>query len=368
MRAEVRPLCVELLLRLMANRLPTFDDDGLVMPLKVPVDWEEKLADLVAVEEGEAAEESWLGEADPLGGASFFEATPQARLRLLHALAERRLYDSNVPTDPLGEPPAGPGAVASAAWHGAPLGTDATGVRYWALPGEPRVWCEKPAGPKGGEDQWSVAATTTAEVRALAAKLSQAGGSASLCSALLKSLLPPVLRAEAERAAEAGREAERARRAEEAAAAARIVGGPRVSLRNSTVEETQRRAAERAAEEARIIALQTAEAAAAVDFKRNALKALVPERFHNAKWEAELYAAAELAERPDAPPTAEAPQGLACIGRSVSILWPKENAFFVGTITAFTPSTGMHTIKYEDGDVTRNKCVPAASSRRVCAC
>lgn len=129
MRAEVRPLCVELLLRLLATRLPSFDDDDVVLPLKVPSDWEARLADLVAPEPDEAAEDSWLGEADPLGGADFFAASPKARLRLLYALAERRLRDSEVPTDPLGEPPAGPGAVASAAWHGAPLGSDASGAR-----------------------------------------------------------------------------------------------------------------------------------------------------------------------------------------------------------------------------------------------
>jgi len=233
------------------------------------------------------------------------------------------------------------------------------GARYWALPGEPRVWVETPPKKEGAveESAWSVAATNTAEVRALAARLAAAGGSATLCAALLKSLLPPVLRAEAERAAEAQRQKERDRKAEDTKAQQRVVSaGPRVSLRTTTVEETQRRAAERSAEEARIVAQQTAEAAAAVDAKRNALKALVPERFHTPQWESELCAAAELPERPaGAPEPQPAPEGLACVGRRVSVLWPKEGVFFTGTVTAFTPSTGVHVVRYDDGDVSRNK-------------
>jgi hypothetical protein len=357
-----RPLVVQLLLRLLAAELPECDEDA-AAPLEVPEDWEAQLAHLLAVEEGEAADSGWLGEASPLEGASFFDVAPKARLRLLVALADRRLREGVLAeAEPLGVSGAGAGggvsgappppsssssrALASAVWHGAPLGTDNGGARYWAVPGEARVHSET----RGGE--WSLAAGTTSEVRALALKLAAApGGNKALCDALLKSLLPPIEAAAAERARAAERAAERARR-EDDAAAVRAARGCRASLRPAALEEAQRRAAERAAEEAKAAAVATASADAA----RAALRALVPSRYHTAAWEASLYAAAALGERSaDARSSGAAPtpQGAAALGHRVSVFWPSEKAFFPGTVAAFSVAAGVHTIRYDDGDTEK---------------
>ena len=43
----------------------------------------------------------------------------------------------------------------------------------------------------------------------------------------------------------------------------------------------------------------------------------------------------------------------------MSVLWPKEEAFFTGTVTAYTASSGMHAIRYDDGDTERLKLAHA---------
>jgi hypothetical protein len=368
----VRPLVVQLLLRLLAAELPDVDGDAppgaALPPLEVPADWEAQLAHLLAPEEEEGGaddEGGWLGEASPLGGASFFDVAPKARLRLLVALADRRLRAGELRGDggaePLGvcsgmaagavPPPSSSSssrALAAAVWHGAPLGADNGGARYWAVPGEARVHSET----RGGE--WSLAAGTTSEVRALVLKLAAApGGNKALCDALLKTLLPPIEAAAAERARAAERAAERARR-EDDAAALRAERGVRASLRPAALEEAQRRAAERAAEEAKAAAA----AAASADAARKALRALVPSRYHSRDWEAALYAAAALGERPadargGAAAAPQPQQGAAAVGHRVSVFWPSEKAFFPGTVAAFCVAAGTHTIRYDDGDTEK---------------
>jgi hypothetical protein len=43
--------------------------------------------------------------------------------------------------------------------------------------------------------------------------------------------------------------------------------------------------------------------------------------------------------------------GRTAIDRRVRVFWPEEGAFFNGIVAAYSPKTGKHTVRYDDGDV-----------------
>ncbi len=334
----------QLLLRLLAADPPRLDEDGKPLkPVSIPSNWEAHLARLLHLDADEVPEDGWLGAADPLEGASFFDAPACARLSLLRSLSERWLRDDALEAD---EPPSYPRSL-NALWHGAPLGADAAGARYYAVPGEARVYREVP-GADGEAGKWDVPATTVSEVRALANKLGDAPPSHKLLSAALaKGLLAPLEQAEANAKAEREEREEAARR-DAQAVISRVSRG--ASLRAGVRDDAERRAKERE-EELKQLAARQAEAAEA---GRAALRALVPQRFRTGDWEAALFEDDAAWQPP--------PQGEAAVGRHVSVYWPlsklqranpkaKEGEFFAGTVASYDAASEKHRIAYWDGDV-----------------
>lgn len=318
---------LQVLLRLLAAEPPRLDEDGApVKPLSVPANWETSLAKLLTLDVDEAPEEGWLGAADPLEGCSFFDAPPVARLALLRCLSERWLLDDGLAQ---ADPPAGPKLVTNA-WHGAPLGADAGGARYFAVPGEARIYKETSAG------KWELCAATVAETRALMRTLGEdVPAHKAICQSIARGLLPPLEDAEAAAAAERAAAAAAERRDAEAVLS-RVSRG--ASLRTGGRQEAERRAKERDLA-LRDLAARQAESAEAA---RAALREFVPERFRTGDWQAALF---EHQAGGWCPP----PQGAQALGRHVSVRWP--SGFFAGTVSAWNAETGVHTVTYWDGDI-----------------
>jgi len=330
-----RPLCVALLLRLVATTAP---ERGVKSPPPVtpPREWEERLAASLKLEEGQDAADSWLGARDPLEGQSFFDAQPAQRLQLLVELAESRAQGGLAELIPASR-------LAEGLWHGAPLGSTPAGT-FYAVPMDGRVFCE-------AKGKWTVAAAGAGDVKALASRLSAEGGAASVSSALLRSLLPPIDAAAAKLAAAAAEAAEaRAERSASLLKHLEAATSRATSLRTATLEEGLRRAQQAAEEEAFARGRAAAEEAAMLEAKRRDLRVLIPPRFHSRAWEDALYAAAGLPSLAQAPRLPPGPEGEAAVGRRVSVFWPAEADWFIGTVKSFTASSKAHRIEYEDGD------------------
>lgn len=355
----VRPLCVAVLLRLLASGPPRLDSDSVAAPLSVPATWEEQLAQLLEVEEGVTAEESWLGCADPLGGCSFFDASPAQRLALLAALAERLLQDSEFGLE---APPPPPGPLANAIWHGLPL-CESGGNRWFAVPGEPRLWCvprraglagppdrrrrrEKAVtGDKRGEGAWEVVAWNEAALKKEASRLAAETEAPlrSLAASLTRGVLDK-LAAAREAAKEAAAEAAAVTTAE--AEAILLRGSRAASLRSVGREEVEKREEE----QSRLLRALAARKLEAAEQRRARLRALVPQRLRDAQgeWERRL---SEAAREAGEPAWQAAPKGAEAVGRSLSVWWTAEKEFFCGDVTGWDEASGKHTVTFWDGDV-----------------
>ena len=359
-----RPLCIEVLLRLLAGALgraspsrqthtppaaepPRLDKDGAPPPLQVPEKWESSLAALLEEEEGVPAEDSWLGCANPLEGGDVFSSPPAARFQLLVALCERMLLDDVVTEGPSGYSP-----LVWAAWHGQPVGEHG-GFRYWVVPGECRVWRETAGGKrdrKGGDEAdapgaWDTPAVSEAQLSALITQLAGEKEGRTLSSALQRGCLAPLAKARAAAEEEAAA-AVAAEAAEQEAILLRVSRS--ASLRSVVKEEADRREVERAKE----LRLLHARRVEAVEERRRALKRLIPARLRTGDWEARLVAANA---QPGEPAWRAPPVGGEALGRDVSVWWTKEKEFFPGTVTAWEEATGRATVTFWDGDVETYK-------------